>query len=366
MKVNTISSNKNKYQNSSMDVDYFSFKFPLPQYLGAKYKHLNWIHQFIPKDVNVVADAFAGSQSVAFFLKQLGLQVYTNDFMSYSNQIGMALIENKSEKLSDQDISLLFSDNKNPEQFYIMEKLFTDVFFIREEAQMLDSFRSNVDLLSPFKRSLALAIMNRTLTKKITMGHFAHHQALVYAKNPDRIKRNKSIIRPIKEMFLELVKQYNNAVFDNGKNNKSYQSDAIEFVKNLKNVDLLYLDPPYCGSHADYQGFYHLLETFVQNWTEKDKRFENSTKRYKPKLYSGFDTKKDIISSFEKLFEAAQNIPYWIISYNDRSFPNQEQMIELLSKYKNVKVADKEYVNGVAGKGSVKGSRELLFICSLK
>ena len=93
-------------------------------------------------------------------------------------------------------------------------------------------------------------------------------------------------------MFLELVKQYNNAVFDNGKNNKSYQSDAIEFVKNLKNVDLLYLDPPYCGSHADYQGFYHLLETFVQNWTEKDKRFENSTKRYKPKLYSGFDTKK--------------------------------------------------------------------------
>lgn len=366
MKGNNIPNKKNHETNSLFGGDYFSFKFPLPQYLGAKYKHLNWIRQFIPKDVNIVADAFAGSQSVAFFLKQLGLQVYTNDFMNYSNQIGMALIENKSEKLSEQDISLLFSDNKNPEQFYIMEKLFTDIFFIRAEAQMLDNFRSNVELLSPFKRSLALTIMNRTLTKKITMGHFAHHQALVYANNPDRIKRNKSLIRPIKEMFLELVQQYNSAVFDNGKQNKSYQGDAIEFVKRLKNVDLLYLDPPYCGSHADYQGFYHLLETFVENWTEKNKIFINGIKRYEPKLYSGFDTKKDIISSFEKLFEAAQNIPYWIISYNDRSFPKQEQMIGLLSKYKNVKVADKEYVNGVAGKGSVKGSRELLFVCSPK
>ena len=365
MKKSVLTTNINRSMNDLFN-DFFSYKFPLPQYLGAKYKHLNWIKNFIPNDVNVAADAFAGSQSVAFFLKQLGFQVYTNDFMNYSNQIGKALVENQTEKLTKQDIDILFSENKNPEEFYIMEKLFTDMFFVREEARMLDSFRSNVELLSPIKKSLALAIMDRTLTKKITMGHFAHHQALVYAKNPDRIKRNKSIIRPIKEMFLELVKQYNNAVFDNGKNNKSYQSDAIEFVKNLKNVDLLYLDPPYCGSHADYQGFYHLLETFVENWTEKDKAFVNGIKRYEPKLYSGFDTKKDIINSFDKLFKEAKKIPYWIISYNDRSFPNKEQMIELISKYKNVEVADKEYVNGVAGKGSVKGSKELLFICSPK
>lgn len=344
--------------------DFFRYHFPLPQYLGAKYKHLNWIRDFIPHDVNVAADAFAGSQSVAFFFKQLGFRVFTNDFMNYSHQIGMALVENKSEKLSDDDLNILFSENKNPAQFYIMEKLFSDVFFIRDEARMLDAFRSNTELLSPMKKSLALAIMDRTLTRKITMGHFAHTRALSYASNPQRIKRNKSLIRPIQEMFLELVPQYNNAVFDNGQENKSYQCDAIDFVKKLENVDLLYLDPPYCGSHADYQGFYHLLETFVENWTEQDKTFVNSIHRYEPKLYSGFDTKKDIVSSFDKLFFHAQKIPYWIISYNDRSFPTQQLMIEMISKYKKVKVADKEYLNGVAGKGSVKGSKELLFICS--
>lgn len=352
--------------NTLFPGDFFSYKFPLPQYLGAKYKHLQWIKCYIPDNIHSVADAFAGSQSVAFFFKQLGFEVYTNDFMNYSNQIGKALVENKDSKLSVKDIELLFSENKAASKFYIMEKLFTNMFFEREDARLLDAFRSNAELLSPIKKSLALAIMNRTLTKKITMGHFAHHQALVYAKNPDRIKRNRSLIRPIKDMFIELVDSYNNAVFDNGKDNKSYQSDAINFVRNLKNVDLLYLDPPYCGSHADYQGFYHLLETFVENWTEKDKNFVNGTKRYEPKLYSGFDTKKDIIGSFEKLFDAAMKIPYWIVSYNDRSFPDKEQMINMLSKYKKVDVADKEYINGVAGKGSVKGSKELLFICSPK
>jgi adenine-specific DNA methylase len=165
-------------------------------------------------------------------------------------------------------------------------------------------------------------------------------------------------------MFLELATNYNNAVFDNKKNNRSSQGDAIEFVKRLENVDLIYFDPPYCNSHADYQSFYHLLETFVENWT--DKKFVNGVKRYDPKLYSGFDIKKDISLSFEKLFKESEKIPYWIISYNDRSYPHNNQMIEMISKYKHVEVKKKTYSNCVGGKGSVKGSNELLFICSPK
>jgi len=356
--------NKNINTNMNLLNDYFSHKFPTPQYLGAKFKHLNWIKEFLPKNIERVADAFAGTQSVSFFFKQLGYEVYTNDFMNYSNQIGKALIENKKETLSDKDTELLFSKNTDRKKFFIMEKLFTDMFFIREDAQLLDSFRSNVELLSLMKKSLALAIMNRTLTKKITMGHFAHRQALVYANNKDRIKRNRSLIRPIKDMFLELLKEYNCAVFDNGKQNKSVQGDAIDFVKKLKNVDLIYFDPPYCGSHADYQSFYHLLETFVENWT--DKEFVNGIKRYEPKLYSGFDKKEDILNSFEKLFASSEKIPYWIISYNDRSYPNKDLMIEMIRKYKDVRVEHKPYTNSVGGKGSVKGSHELMFICSPK
>lgn len=101
--------------------------------------------------------------------------------------------------------------------------------------------------------------------------------------------------------------------------------------------------------------FITYLETYAEYW--KDKEFKNSTKRYFPKKYSGFDTKKkEIISSFEKLFKSAAPISNWIISYNDRSFPDTTQMVSMIKKYKN----------DVGGKGSVKGSREILFICTEK
>jgi adenine-specific DNA methylase len=78
---------------------YFQYKFPEPQYLGAKFTHLSWISQHIPPNVNVALDAFAGSQSVAYLFKQLGLQSFTNDFLNFNNQIGKALIENKFGKI---------------------------------------------------------------------------------------------------------------------------------------------------------------------------------------------------------------------------------------------------------------------------
>ena len=339
------------------------FCFPQPQYLGSKYRHLHFIEAFLPANTKKVADAFAGSQSVAYFLKQKGYEVHTNDFLSFNHKIGESLVENKCFKLNAKDIEVLLNKNKNPKHFNLMRILFTDIFFKEEETEFLDSFRSNIELLEKEKQSLAFSIINRSITRKITMGHFAHTSALSYANNKDRIKRNPNLIRPIKDIFLDLVRPYNSSIFDNLRENKSYNLDAIEFVDLIKDkVDLVYFDPPYCGSHADYQAFYHLLETYTQYW--KDKEFINGTRRYSPKKYSGFDTKADILPSFEKLFCIASNIPYWIISYNDRSFPDIDTMKKLAQQYKSIEVKEKSYQNSVGGKGSVKGSKEILLVCS--
>lgn len=71
----------------------FAFKFPEPQYLGAKAGLLPWIAQFLPDNVDTALDAFAGSQSVGYYFKQLGCKTIVNDFLSFNNQIGKALIE---------------------------------------------------------------------------------------------------------------------------------------------------------------------------------------------------------------------------------------------------------------------------------
>lgn len=347
------------------DTKYLDYKFPEPQYLGAKHIHRGWIAQFIPEDVSTVLDAFSGSQSIAYMFKQLGKKVITNDFLNFNNYIGKALIENPDNKLDSSDLEILFSSNDNPSRFNLIENLYSGLFFLADEATFADSFRSNVHKLSnQYKQALALTIMCRSMTRKVTMGHFAHTQALAYASDPIRIKRNRSLIRPLKDIFLDLLPEYNAAVFDNSQKNISYNKNILDLLPTLNSVDLAYFDPPYCNSHADYQSFYHLLETYVEYW--KDKQFVNGTKRYEPKRYSGFDKNSEAISNLQLMFERAIHIPTWLVSYNDRSYPDIETMVNLIKPYRNVKVERKTYSSGRGGKGSVAGSSEILLVCTMK
>lgn len=345
------------------DQKFMDVRFPKPQYLGAKHIHGEWIAKHIPENVKTILDAFSGSQSISFLCKKLGKCVISNDFLKFNTEIGKALIENKAECLTPSDIDILFSDNTNPNEYNLMENLFTDLFFIRSETVFLDAFRSNINRLeNEYKKALAFTIINRAMTRKVTMGHFAHTQALIYAADPERIKRNRSLIRPLKDIFLELTVEYNRAVFDNGHKCIAINENILDLLPSLSNIDLVYFDPPYCNSHADYQGFYHLLETFTNYWKEKE--FINGTKRYSPKKESGFETKSEIIDSFRKLFNLSDKIPYWLISYNDRSYPNIDTLIELISPYRKVSVEKKLYTAGRGGKGSVAGSSEVLIICN--
>ena len=161
-----------------------------------------------------------------------------------------------------------------------------------------------------------------------------------------------------------MLPEYNAAVFDNLKDNRSYNENILTLLPKLTNIDLVYFDPPYCNSHADYQSFYHLLETYVEYW--KDKQFVNGIKRYEPKKYSGFDKNSEALSNLQLMFEKANHIPIWLVSYNDRSYPDINTMIEMITPYRNVRVERKKYSMGRGGKGSVAGSSEILLVCTTK
>lgn len=349
---------------SLVDVSkYQKYKFPSPQYLGAKYIHREWIIENIPKDAITILDAFSGSQSIAYSLKQLGKRVITNDFLKFSSLIGKALIENPCYILDREDIDLLFSKNSDPEKYNLIEKLFTGLFFSAEDAIFADRVRSNIiKLNNAYKQALALTVMCRSMTRKVTMGHFAHMQALTYAADPVRVRRNKSLAMPLKELFLNMLPEYNAAVFDNGRKNESYNDNILDLLPHLNGIDVAYFDPPYCNSHADYQSFYHLLETYVEYW--KDKHFINGTKRYEPKKYSGFDKKRDALRSLQKMFDLASPIPTWIVSYNDRSYPDIDTLSAMILPYRKLKIERKTYSKGRGGKGSVAGSSEVLLVCT--
>jgi len=334
---------------------------PQTQYLGSKDKFVDWIIKFVPKDVKSCIDAFSGTSVVSYYLKKKGINVMSNDFLKFNYYISKALIENKSITLSKEDINLLLSKNKEKDDF--IEREYTDLFYTREECIFLDNLWFNIQRLKDdYKKSIAYTSICRTLTRKVLFGYFCHTKAMEYRKHKKRAYRNPSINQDIKELFLYFIEKYNKSIFDNKQENKSFNEDTLKLMPEVK-VDLAYFDPPYVGVHPDYQGFYHFLETYVNYMNNVE--LKNGTKM-SPKKHSGFTKKQEIIKSFDTLFEKSKHIPYWLISYNSRAFPDSETMINLIKKYKDVNLEEYEYEQNVGGMGGRKGSREYLFVCKPK
>ena len=103
-----------------------------------------------------------------------------------------------------------------------------------------------------------------------------------------------------------------------------------------------------------------MLETYTEYW--KDKTFVNGVKRYEPLRKTAFAQKRTIARALEALFEAAHKIPYWLLSYNDRSFPDIGTLSGMVARFRNVRVERRVYTESRGGKGSVAGSSEILII----
>jgi adenine-specific DNA methylase len=335
--------------------------FPVPQYLGSKTKYIDYILKYIPSDVESVLDAFSGSGIVSYNLKKNGYKVISNDILSYNSIITKALVENSNVILTEEDIDKLFEPNLHKNNF--IETEFTDLYYTKDECMFLDNLYSNIqELDNEYKKALAFASIGRTLIRKILFAYFCYTKAMDYRKEEKHWKRNPVINSDIKKLYRNYIIEYNNAVINNGKENLSYNGDILLTNSNSINVDLVYLDPPYGGTHSDYANYYHFLETYINYW--KDEPLFNKTKQPKNKLQkSEFATKNNVLV-FEKLFEKIKHIKYWMISYNSNATPNKEEFVKIIKKYKNnIQIQEIKLHNNNGGMGLRKDSKEYLFIC---
>lgn len=335
-------------------------KFPMPQYLGSKTKYIEHILKYVPSGVESILDAFSGSGIVSYAFKQNNYKTISNDLLSYNSIITKALVENKNVKLTDEDIEMLMSNNPEKENF--IEREFTDLYYTRDECIFLDNLHSNIIKLdNEYKKALAFASIGRTLIRKILFAYFCHTKAIEYRKDEKHWKRNPVINSDMKELFKKYVSEYNNAVFNNNKHNISFNTNILSSA-NTFNVDLVYMDPPYGGTHADYGSYYHFIETYINYW--KNEELFNTTKQPKNKLSKSKFATKDVVPAFEELFEKCKHIKYWMISYNSNANPKKDKFIEMIQKYKkNIDIKEISLTNNNGGMGLRKDSKEYLFIC---
>jgi adenine-specific DNA-methyltransferase len=97
-----------------------------------------------------------------------------------------------------------------------------------------------------------------------------------------------------------------------------------------------------------------LLDDFINS--KKGKPFENN-----------FIDKKTSLVLFEKLFSKLKKFKYWMLSYNNSSYPTNEELLKLIKKFSNnVKIIQKDHNYQLTGKQRKTDNKEFLFIVETK
>lgn len=182
-------------------------------YIGSKQKLVEWIWTNTPEDVKSVFDAFSGSSVVGYMYKKKGLQVFSNDRLTYCYHAARSIVENNTIHLSDSDIEIVLR-NRNSNAGTFIRKNFQDVFFKNEILSLLDVLRANIDALKGIKKSMALFALGKTCTSGGGgFGHFSSSKKRQYTK------------RGFLDHYLKNINSVNALVFDNGR--KTRRSTAM-------------------------------------------------------------------------------------------------------------------------------------------
>lgn len=315
---------------------YFTHKFPSTRYQGSKVKLADRIWEFT-KDLNfdTVLDLFGGTGAIGYMYKSKGKTVLYNDYLNCNYITGLALIENKEFLLDKDDIDFILTIHESINYPNFIEKTFKDIYYTDDENKWLDIVITNIsNIKNQYKRALALFALFQACLIKRPYNLFHRKNLYVRMAEVKRSFGNKTTWDfPFEKHFIKFVQQANNAIFDNGNDNKSYSKDALSLSIN---ADLIYIDTPYIskkGVGVEYIDFYHFLEGLCDynNWVS---RIDYTSKhlKYKNKK-SVWSNKNRITAAFDELFRRNKN-SILVVSYRSDGIPSPETLIELMKKYK--------------------------------
>ena len=104
----------------------------------------------------------------------------------------------------------------------------------------------------------------------------------------------------------------------------------------------------------NYFGFYGLIDNYIIS--DISEKFDNN-----------FIQKEKAINLFDSLFKNLKNYKYWLLSYNNSSYPDKDQLIKIISVYSNdIQIIERKHNYQITGKDKKEKNKEFLFIIKNK
>lgn len=332
-------------------------KYPKVNYIGNKEKISHWIIENLPLKKGKVLDLFAGGCSISYALKNAGFSVVSNDILYSNFCISKAIIENSNQNL-DLNITANELSNFFTQQRYKNINWLSNHLYFDDEVKELACIINYSDTLNGYKKFIFLALVRRAMIRKIPYSRMCikweeivkfRDEELSYQKYGRR--RAYHNISFLEHIYLNL-EQYNNAIFDNGLENFSYNLDCLKMLDKTDKVDLIYIDPPYPSTMNNYFNFYGSY----------DKMFNKKTKQY-----TDFTNKNTFLQNLKLIFEKAiGKTNYIIISLNNKSKPNPNEIIDNVSDLTlDFFIYQKPHIYRVTGKENKKQTHEIVLVFEL-
>ncbi|MBM3175414.1 MAG: DNA methyltransferase [Chloroflexi bacterium] len=336
--------------------------FPSTRFQGSKAKLVDWIWDSMRElNFDTALDAFGGTGSVSHLLKRKGKEVTYNDSLRFNYFIGLALIENNNEVLSEEDVKWLLERHNEIDYPKTVQDLFHAIYYTDEENSWLDQIVTNIRYLAnPYKQALAYFALFQACIIKRPFNLFHRKNLYIRFRDVKRSFGNKvTWDKPFDQWFRHFVFEANRAVFDNGRENKALNLDPLQIPGVF---DLVYIDTPYISSKGvgvDYLHFYHFLEGFTMydQWPDRI----DYGRKHRPLKAAGSEwvDKNRIHDAFTRLFDRYKN-SILVVSYRDNGIPSEHELFDLLKQHKQtvIEVKKKNYKYVL----STYSSCELLFI----
>jgi adenine-specific DNA-methyltransferase len=289
-------------------------------------------------------DLFTGTTRVAQAFKKLGMHVTASDVATYSECFGKTWIELDRHQADQGELAeaLLELDGLKGEAGYFTQKFCVEArYFQPKNGERVDAIRERIEsdyreswLYYPLLTSLILGADRVDSTTGIQMAFLKGWAS----RSGNRLELRDPELLPGA--------------------GRSIRGDALEIVKELPEVELAYLDPPY-NQHR-YFGNYHVWESLVR-W-DKPETYGVANKRIDARdaeMKSPFNSKKTMSKALAQLIDDLK-CGTLMLSYNNESWLSRDDLFEITAKHGHVEILDfdfKRYVGSQIGVFNKAGQR---------
>lgn len=265
-----------------------------------------------------IAVPLTGEPDLCVQLKRWNVRVATNDPLIWSFTKATALVENCSERLTEDDLNLVLDDAYVPGERLDNPSLTKR--FSEFDAWWLDNVRRNAERLeSSYKQSLAL-----------TCGMMAGDYVLAFDDETRALRRPLSLSNVFRQIAQILPQP-----FDNSLRNLSTNQDLRDFIAERQHTDLLLLKLPTPVIKSE-----PARETMVswrEEWLRGSDDFWTDFERQRSgKLGAPVQSKQQYLGFVEDLLRTAAHIPTWAIAHVENGFISGDELVDTVRRMRRV------------------------------